>query len=441
MQPVTVYSKNTSSRLVYVLDWIFNDVFKCGYHLILNEQDTTEFPFFISYGLELPNGLYIPDVGLLWEENIVHQKVDIDTWKGIPVIYSTDAADGLPFDLFSSVFYLLSRYEEYYDYTPDKHGRYPAEVSILFKHALLSRPLIDEWLLELYKLLKVHVSQLTLEPFAYRPTYDIDIAFSYKNKGFFRTSGAYIRSLLRGDVKSIVERSKVLSGGARDPFDCFGWLNSLHAETDVQPGYFILAALRTTAYDKNISPANPAMQSLIRELASEGRVGLHPSYFSTEATVFREEKNILEELTGRPISSSRQHYVRMKLPDTYRTLIDRGITNDWSMGYGAALGFRAGTSRPFYWFDLESGVQTMLRVHPFCFMDSTAHYELGLSAEEAFMELSNMSDKLQTVRGRLVTVFHNFSLGSEEEWKGWNKHYQELLIAAAKNKVRIADLT
>ena len=80
-------------------------------------------------------------------------------------------------------------------------------------------------------------------------------------------------------------------------------------------------------------------------------------------------------------------------------------------------------------------------MHPFCFMDSTAHYELGLSAEEAFMELSNMSDKLQTVRGRLVTVFHNFSLGSEEEWKGWNEAYQELLIAAAKNKVRIADLT
>ena len=102
------------------------------------------------------------------------------------------------------------------------------------------------------------------------------------------------------------------------------------------------------------------------------------------------------------------------------------------MGYGAALGFRAGTSRPFYWFDLESGVQTMLRVHPFCFMDSTAHYELGLSAEEAFMELNDMSNTLQKVRGRLVTVFHNFSLGSEEEWKGWNEYYKEFLITASK---------
>src|SRR5690606_4274839 len=119
---------------------------------------------------------------------------------------------------------------------------------------------------------------------------------------------------------------------------------TLHEKAEVMPVYFILAALRTTAYDKNISPTNPAMQSLIRELASEGRVGLHPSYFSTEASVFRQEKNMLEEITGRPISWSRQHYVRMRLPDTYRTLIDRGITDDWSMGYGARLGFRAGTS-------------------------------------------------------------------------------------------------
>ena len=440
MQPVTVYSKNTSSRLVYVLDWIFNDVFKCGYRLILNEQDSTKVPFFISYGLELPNGLYIPDVGLLWEQNIVHQKVDTASWKGIPVLCSTDAANSLPFDLFSSVFYLLSRYEEYYDYTPDKHGRYPAEESVLFKNDLLSRPIIDEWLLELYKLLKVHVSQLTLEPFAYQPTYDIDIAFSYKNKGLLRTSGAYLRSLTRGEFRSLVERSKVLSGSATDPFDCFSWLKTLHAKADVTPVYFILAALRTTAYDKNISPTNPAMQSLISELASEGIVALHPSYFSTEASVFRQEKERLEEITAKPIYWSRQHYVRMRLPDTYRTLSEHGIVEDWSMGYGAAFGFRAGTSRPFYWFDLERGVQTTLKVHPFCFMDSTAHYELRLSAEEAFMKLNDMTDLVQKAGGRLVTIFHNFSLGTEVEWKGWNEAYQEFLIAAAK-KIKSASRT
>jgi len=432
MQPITVYCKHTSSRLVYVLDWVFNDVFKCGYRLTLSEPDVAELPFFISYGTILPGALYIPDAGLLWEQKIVPQTVDFGSWKGIPVLYSTDAANGLPFDFFSSVFYFLSRYEEYYDYTPDKHGRYPAEESILFKNDLLSRPIIDEWLLELYKLLKVHVSQLTLEPFAYQPTYDIDIAFSYKHKGLVRTTGAYLKALLRGNLNSLVERSKVLFGGDTDPFDCFNWLKDLHAKADVLPVYFMLAALRTTAYDKNISPTNPAMQSLIRELASEGRVRLHPSYFSTEATVFKQEKDMLEEITGGSISSSRQHYIRMRLPDTYRALIDRGITDDWSMGYGASIGFRAGTSRPFYWFDLESGAQTMLRVHPFCFMDSTAHYELGLSADEAFKRLEEMSRLVQKVKGCLVTVFHNFSLGSEEEWKGWNEYYKEFLITVSK---------
>ncbi len=97
------------------------------------------------------------------------------------------------------------------------------------------------------------------------------------------------------------------------------------------------------------------------------------------------------------------------------------------MGYGSHLGFRAGTGNSFLWFDLEKDMATQLRVHPFCFMDTTAHYEAKLSPAEAFARLEAMSKVLEKTGSTLITVFHNFSLGTSNEWKGWRQAYEHFL--------------
>jgi hypothetical protein len=94
------------------------------------------------------------------------------------------------------------------------------------------------------------------------------------------------------------------------------------------------------------------------------------------------------------------------------------------MGYGSRLGFRAGTGRSFCWYDLAAEQATALRVHPFCFMDSTARFEEGLTAETAFQNLEDMKHILQKTGSRLITVFHNFSLGRDGAWKDWRAYYQ-----------------
>jgi hypothetical protein len=66
-------------------------------------------------------------------------------------------------------------------------------------------------------------------------------------------------------------------------------------------------------------------------------------------------------------------------------------------------------------------------VQPFCFMDSTAHYDAGLSAAEAFQRLDAMRSSLQAAGSTLTTVMHNFSLGSSVEWKGWPEAYEQFL--------------
>jgi hypothetical protein len=60
-------------------------------------------------------------------------------------------------------------------------------------------------------------------------------------------------------------------------------------------------------------------------------------------------------------------------------------------------------------------------------MDTTGHYDLGLSAEAAFERLYAMTERLIGVKGGLITIFHNFSLGTDPEWAGWRRAYEAFL--------------
>ncbi len=434
METIVVYSAENSTRLKFVLDWLLKERLHATYTITTNEADTTNLPFFISYGKQLPKSLCIPDEQLLWKKGTHKVEPHTGAWKDIPTLFAAEDKDyTIPFDLFSAIFFLLSRYEEYYHYVGDKHGRYPVTHSILYKKGWLMRPIVDEWVAAFRKQLQI-ASGMLIEPtpFLFRPTYDIDMAYSHLHKGVGRIVGAYLRALLKGDVKQINERTKVLKKKQKDPYDSFRWLRQMHKEYDFKPLYFVLSSFKTTAYDKNIHPQHPAMVRVIKNLVKESTVGIHPSYYSDQGDMMEKEKKVLEQVSGLNIHASRQHYIRVKIPQTYRQLLKHGITEDYSMGYGSHLGFRAGTGNSFAWYDIESEAITPLRIHPFCFMDTTAHYEAKMSATEAFEKLDAMSRKLQQTGSMMITVFHNFSLGTSAEWKGWRTGYEHFMQEQTK---------
>ncbi|RYY10011.1 MAG: hypothetical protein EOO04_37550 [Chitinophagaceae bacterium] len=269
--------------------------------------------------------------------------------------------------------------------------------------------------------------KVVLKPFRFLPSYDIDIAYSYKFKGIRRTVGALGKDLLSANSKAVLSRFKVLAGSQRDPYDCFDFLKSLHRSNNLRALYFMLLARETGKFDKNNSPEHPAMHQLTNFLSNDGAVGIHPSYFSNIVSVLHWEKKKLEGMLRKPVRQSRQHYIRMRLPDTYSALLAAGINEDYSMGFGSCLGFRAGTGRSFLWYDLENETITALRIHPFCFMDSTARFEEGLTVDEAFAKLYTMLQLLAAHNSVLTTVFHNFSLGTDPEWEGWSERYRDFV--------------
>lgn len=379
--------------------------------LVYAEQRTDGSPFFLQ------------STGLLLQHGIRKQHFNIFEWEDGKAFFQT--ADDFGFDIFSAIFYLISRYEEYLEYEPDEYGRYAHWNSLAWKEGFLHQPLIDIWLMKFVEKLQERFSSFTIchSSFTFFPTYDIDIAWSYKHKGLFKTLATAF-----AHPSSLMKRVKVLSAKEADPYDSYAWQQQLHEQYELKPIYFFLLATRNSEYDKNISPKNNALQQLIRSTAAHANIALHPSTQSaTNEMLLKQEKETLQWICRKAITSTRNHYIQFHLPHSYRTFIANGFTDEHSMGYGTVNGFRASTSHSFLWYDLEKEETTSLRVHPFAYMEANSFYELHQSPEEALEEMKKLCAEVQKANGTFITIFHNHMLGTEPMFKGWREVYGKFI--------------
>lgn len=426
-----LYAEKITPRLQYSAEIIFQTIGikQFVFTSNLNDYKLNSEVFKINYSKKRidNNELHIIPQGLLFEEKIQEQKTDISEWKGLKVFFPT--AGELPFDIFSASFYLISRYEEYLLHKKDKYGRYSHLQSIAYKHNFLHLPLINLWLKGFAQQLteKWPAVQLNYASFIYTPTYDIDMAWSYKGKGSRNIAG-FIKEILKWKIYPAFLRCKVLLGKQKDPYDVFAWMQQLHLQHKLTPIYFFLVAEKLKKYDRNISPKNPFLKELIQKISQQNPVGIHPSWQSGDKVILlKKEIKTLRDIIQQEIVISRQHYIRFSLPDTYRSLIKENIEEDYSMGYGTINGFRASYCLPFFWFDLERNEQTTLKVLPFCYMDANAIYQQKFTAEQALIELQQLHDSVKEVNGHLITIHHNNTLAEQKEFFSWRSSYQQFL--------------
>lgn len=377
----------------------------------------------INYTGADDNGFTIPVQGILFETGIKEQSIkcfDCNNYKA----FFKSTGIGYPFDIFSATFYLISRYEEYLPHAKDMYGRYAHENSLAYKEGFLQLPLINTWVNNFAKVLTKEFPLLTFHfsSFTFLPTYDIDIAYSYKHKGLLRNIGGFIQS-------SSVERLKVLLRLEKDPFDSYEWLNKLHQQYRLNPIYFFLLAQKNSQYDKNILPDRKGFTQLIQQHAMKYKVGIHPGWQSgDDFSLLMQEKNLLNDITGKQVTDSRQHYIRFNLPGGYQRLIEAGITDEYSMGYGSINGFRASVASSFYWYDLVNEQQTNLRIHPFCYMEANSFYEQRFSSEQAYNELMHYYKICKQANGTLITIWHNNFFGTDKKFAGWKEIYEQFIV-------------
>lgn len=419
-----VYSDITSSRLQYTCDFIFKEQFGIDYKITIDSESFRNHAGAkINYSNSRMEDAYtIKSQSLLFEQDIKEQTINCVDLNNYKAFFKTSDSD-FPFDIFAAIFYLLSRYEEYLPHEKDMYGRFAHENSISFKEGFLNKPVINIWLTDFSSSLKKIFPALTFKTktFNFLPTYDIDIAYSFKHKGFIRNLGGFIKS-------PSLERLAVLAGLKKDPFDSFDFMDKLHTEFNLNPVYFFLVATSGSLYDKNISPYSNAMWQLIKRHAKKYRSGLHPSWRSNNNfSILLKEKKILETAGKMEVNISRQHYIKMSMPQTYQELIKAGIEADYTMGYGSINGFRASVASTFYWYDLTTEKTTSLQLYPFCYMDANSFYEQNLDAGQALEELQYYLNECKKVNGFFISIFHNNFLGTDKQFTGWKEMYTKFI--------------
>jgi hypothetical protein len=432
MSSVLIFSHSITPRLHYITEFL-SQYYGLQLKLVSDEErfvkatDSCK----INYGYHHlgPNEIFIHSHALLSESSIRQVKIECFERSGYKAFFKTEGDFG--FDLFAAIFYLITRYEEYLPHQKDMYGRYAHENSIAFKENFLHLPLINIWLEDFKKLLfeKDSTLQFKDSKFSFLPTYDIDIAWSFRNKGFKRNFGGILKLFFGWKFRKMIHRIRVIKGKKQDPFDSYEWMDQLHEQFHLQPIYFFLVAKERGKYDRNIDVTKVEYQQLVQSISSKYSIGLHPSWASGDIpSLLTKEKSTLEQIVNQRIISSRQHYIRFEFPGNYRRLLALGITNDHSMGYGSINGFRASITTPYYWYDLKNEEKTQLLIHPFCFMDANSYYEQRLSPEAALEELMQYYSAIKSVNGTMITLWHNNFLGTDEAFAGWKEVYEKFVL-------------
>ncbi|MDZ7847135.1 MAG: hypothetical protein U5L96_10390 [Owenweeksia sp.] len=131
---------------------------------------------------------------------------------------------------------------------------------------------------------------------------------------------------------------------------------------------------------------------------------------------------------------SRQHFLKLSFPETYRNLIDLEITDDYTMGFASETGYRAGICTPFRFYDLELETETALTVHPFPVMDGTYIYYRQTPAKDAYNEIAYYIETSRKYGGEFIPVWHNRIFSEKEpEWDSWNEVFEEMVKLATRS--------
>lgn len=417
-----IYADKLTPRLEYIVSTLFQE----------QASLTSNIDYFKSYLgprlnyssakiLEVTCQIYPHD--LLEQTNVSEQRIHIIKWKNHPAFFKTEGT--IPFDLFAAAFYLITRYEEWLPHHKDIYGRYKPEQSLAYQNGFLQFPLVNFWLDELAKELNMQVSH----QFIFKPSYDIDIAYSYLHHNSIRNILGYFKHLINLNFNEVVERLQVLAGVRKDPYAIYDWLHLLHESLQLKPLYFFLIASKRDSLHKNISPRKIAMQALMIEHSKKYIVGLHPSVCQNNIEqTLQKEKKLLEHIILKPVKHSRQHYIHLKFPETYKALVDSGVEADYSMGYPQLNGFRASFTKPFNWFNLIANQATPLVIYPFCYMDASVIFNEKKTVAEAAISLENFYRLYQKYGGVFIPVFHNNFLTMQPAFIEWRNMYADFLL-------------
>ncbi|MGH2565957.1 MAG: hypothetical protein ACRDE5_15675, partial [Ginsengibacter sp.] len=111
----------------------------------------------------------------------------------------------------------------------------------------------------------------------------------------------------------------------------------------------------------------------------------------------------------------------------YRGLIESGIKEDYSMGFPYAPGFRAGTSKPFYFYDLKNERSTGLKIFPITLMDGNFTEKEYPTSEKILESIDRLIREVKNVGGTFISIWHNHTVSDTDEYRSWRNIHSKMI--------------
>ena len=405
-----IYTHKVTPRVRYIFKHIFTSV------LGLTVAFTSDIETFVAHKgpklsythKQLGNELHFRRVELLFEQGINDTSIQVKDWNGVPCFFNVKSSvSRLPYDIFAASFYLLSRYEEYLPHVKDTFGRFPSSESLAFQNDFLQIPVIDEWIERLREVFVAYYPDVPLKPLVFRTNLTVKVpqVFVYRKIGFLRTVGGYVQDLVALRFIEVFDRTKVLLGIRKDPYDVFTWLVNFQKQSEHK--FNVLFELGDqTSETTNVRYNKQRFQYIIKMMGDYCNVGLLASVMSSKVvTELKKETNRLEAVVNKPLHITQFANHQFKIPKSYRTLLDQEVTKDYSMGYPGEVGFRAGSCRPFLFYDLDYEMQTPLLLTPV-----SLPLEAVINVNDKtvnFVEVNTVKKRVQKLKGVLAVSCTN----------------------------------
>lgn len=315
----------------------------------------------------------------------------------IPVIFGaspqqhpmsvTDDVISIPIDIFGSVFFMLSRYEEAISEARDLHDRFPDSASIASNEGYLARPIVDEYVEILWSALTKLWPGLARKARRSRNlvSCDVDSPFDPACSSLYRLGKRLLGRAVR--ERSLKSMSQVVSSYigvkrgdySHDPYRAaIDWIMEVNERNDNHVAFYFIPEKTDLKVDGNVVPLDePRMSSLLRTIHARGHeIGIHPGYntYKHPAAFASAVKTLRRALAEQGIEQDglggRQHYLRWQAGVTARLWEDNGLTYDTTLTYANRPGFRCGTCHEYPMYDLARRSGMKLQQRPLIMMEA-----------------------------------------------------------------------
>lgn len=411
---VLVYTHKITPRLRFIMKQVFKRIL--GYELAITDSVDVFIKHTgakLSYAKQpLQHEFFIRANHLLFERRLEPQDINWRNWNGIPCFFELDHRSSIPFDIFAASFYLLSRYEEYLPHQKDSLGRFRAIESILSdRFDAFNRPLVDLWAYQFRDLFSKHFPDESYQPRSFEFFVGVPVVQShaYLFRGLARHLFEISQDGFSGKFSQIVHRLRVLFSSLTDPYDNYLSLARALEQLGVDFRFFFQFAPYHVR-DRNVSWNRPGFGYFLKHIADYTEIGYYRSRSALiDLNQFKVEKARLEQLLHRQTTKTCIAQNAVVLPDVYQELVGSEITEDYSMGYEEAIGFKAGTCTPFPFYDLGLELEQPLRIHPF--VAATTIFEQE-NHDSLIAQLQKIKNQVASVEGKLYLQFNNRFIGA-----------------------------